>query len=133
MRLPDNNRKEEGGEDVLKEEQVINDFSCIILAFFLRCHPLCPVRKIMAVNFLKEVVCVRGGGAQKNLLPFRETAEGPADKGGNRIRILWWVLLCHPAPEFINFSSDCKCAGALRRLGDIREGVSVSMLLRNHS
>lgn len=49
--LSGDNREER--EEVLKEEHVINDFSCIILAFFLRCRPLCPALKIMAVNFFK--------------------------------------------------------------------------------
>lgn len=67
MWLPDDNREEEGGEAVLKEEQVINDFSCIILEFVFRYRPLCPVQKIMAVNFFREVVClwVRGASSQK--------------------------------------------------------------------
>lgn len=46
--LPNNNRE---GEEVFKEVQMINEFSCIILTFFLRSCPLCPVQKIMEVNF----------------------------------------------------------------------------------
>lgn len=36
VRLPDNNRE---GEEVFKGVHVINDWSCIILAFFLQCLP----------------------------------------------------------------------------------------------
>ena len=65
VRLPNDNGE---GEEVFKEVHVINDCSCIILAFFLSCRaprtppPPRPVRKIMAVNFfsLVEVATVEG-------------------------------------------------------------------------
>ena len=84
MRLSgDNGEGEEDGEEVLKEEQVINDFFSYNSRIFLEVSSLCPVHKILAVNFFKEWSGV-GGILTKNKTCSHSHKQQKAltDKGG---------------------------------------------------
>ena len=113
-------------------------FSCIILAFFLRCRPLSPVQKIMAVNFFRWV---GGGGHPHKKICSHSQKQQKArlikgSKKKNKDSLVDFIVRrCHPARKFIYFNWDCECSGALGVIVEahmcvcmcvsIREGVSV--------